>query len=130
MNAESNSVFIAGCDDGSVRAWGGIPFSGAHVDTSATLLSAFYALPQRVPDKSKSGLILDWQQFTGNLFAAGNYDGIRSWDMNAEKCVHELKTDTHACVTTLTTAWRSDVVEDGRTTGNAYGPKHSCRRIQ
>lgn len=120
MNADSNSVFIAGCDDGSVRAWGGIPFLGSQANTSATLLSAFYALPQLLPDKSKSGLILDWQQFTGNLFAAGNFDRIRRWDMNVEKCSHELKTDSHACVTTLTTAWRSDVVEDGRTAGNSY----------
>lgn len=119
MNAESNSVFVAGCDDGSVRAWGGIPFSGAKANTSATLLSAFFALPKLLPDRSKSGLILDWQQFTGQLFAAGNFDRIRRWDMNAEKCSHEMTTGSDAYVTTLTTAWRSDLVEEGRTAGNS-----------
>jgi hypothetical protein len=121
MNADSNSIFVAGCDDGSVRAWGGIPFSKAEGANQASLMSAFYALPNLLPDTSRSGLILDWQQYSGQLLAAGNCDRIRSWDMHTEKCSHEMKTESEACITTLTTAWSSELFEDGKAMSGAYG---------
>jgi regulator-associated protein of mTOR len=91
MNPESNSIFVAGCDDGSVRGLGNVPFSKTERNSVSPLMSAFYAIPNMSPDKSMSGLILEWQQYSGQLLAAGNCDRIRSWDMHTEKCGHEMK---------------------------------------
>jgi WD40 repeat protein len=104
MNAESTSIFVAGCDDGSVRAWGGIPFSKSEPSQSVALNFAFFALPGLIPDKSKSGLILDWEQNTGHLVAGGNSSMIRIWDMYSQTCCQEISTSQDACVTTLVSA--------------------------
>lgn len=121
INEQSDSLLVAGCDDGSVRVWGGIPFSKAVGDTRASLVSAFLAVPNMPPDTSKSGLILDWQQYSGQLLATGNCDRIRSWDVHAEKFGHEMATDSEACVTTLTTAWNNDLFQDGKAMSGSYG---------
>jgi regulator-associated protein of mTOR len=121
MNEAYNSLLVTGCDDGSVRVWGGLAFSAAEGRRQASKVSAFFAVPNLTPDTSKSGLILEWQQSSGLLNAAGNSDKIRSWDMNVEKCCHEMKTETKACITTLTTPWRDYLFEDARAMSGSYG---------
>lgn len=123
IGEKANSLLVAGCDDGSVRIWGGLPFPQARGDSSISLVSAFYAIPNLSPDMNKSGLVLDWQQYSGQLIAAGNSDVIRIWDVNSERCGHEIKTDSDACITTLTTPWHSEL-QDGVTGmgNNGVGP--------
>jgi WD40 repeat protein len=116
MKAGTTSIFVTGCDDGSVRAWGGIPFSKSEPSHAVALNFAFYALPHLIPDKSKSGLILDWEQSTGRLFAGGNSSMIRIWDMHSQRCCHEILTNQDACVTTLASAGGTKFTGNGNCT--------------
>jgi hypothetical protein len=106
INESSTSLFFVGCDDGSARIWNGVVESnGAMSTASPTLASAFFAVPDMEAGQRGSGLICEWQQFSGSLIAGGNSKYIRCWDLASEKCASTLETDTEACVTTLTTAW-------------------------
>jgi regulator-associated protein of mTOR len=110
INESSTSLFFVGCDDGSARIWNGIVESNGEVSSqSPSLSSAFFAVPDMEAGQRGSGLICEWQQFSGSLFAGGNSNCIRCWDLSAEQCGTILETNTEACVTALTTAWDEDL---------------------
>jgi regulator-associated protein of mTOR len=123
LNERSNSLFVVGCDDGSVRIWDGlIEPSGGVSSKSPALSAAFFAAPDMIAG-GDSGLKLEWQQYSGRLIAGGNCDSIRCWDLGAEKCVSVLKTESEACVTTISTAWDYDPYNPFTTEGfHGIGP--------
>ena len=110
INESSSSLFFVGCDDGSARIWDGIVESNGEISREPpTLASAFFADPDiTAGQRGGSGLICEWQQFSGTLIAGGNSKHIRCWDLAAEQCGTVIETNSEACVTTLTTAWDSD----------------------
>jgi len=102
INEGSNSLLVTGCDDGSVRVWNGFTPD----QTQHSLVSAFFGLPNILPDPAKSGLILEWQQHNGHLVAAGNSRSIHCWDMAAEKSKCYFDTGIEeACVTSMASPW-------------------------
>jgi regulator-associated protein of mTOR len=104
INEESSSLFLVGCDDGTVKIWGDVlPLCQGQ----PTLVSAFNAAPMEA-DHWGSGLVCEWQQYSGTLLAGGHSKHIYCWDLEAEKVVNKLETDSNAYVTTLTTAWDYD----------------------
>ena len=107
LNAASTSLFLVGCDDGSTRIWDGlVEDNGDASQEPPKLVSAFFAAPDVVAgDRGKSGLVCEWQQYSGNLIAGGDSKYLRCWDLEAEKCSHVLETESNACLTTLTSAW-------------------------
>ena len=109
INAASTSLFLIGCDDGSARIWDGlVEDNGEAGQGSPNLVSAFFAGTDIVAGaRGKSGLVCEWQQYSGTLIAGGDSKFFRSWDLEAEKCnnVLEAGTDINACLTTLTSAW-------------------------
>ena len=107
INEMSSSLLLTGCDDGSVRIWDGIMEGTGEIvtDCGLSLSSAFFAMPELVANRRGSGLVTEWQQFSGRLIAAGNSKYIRCWDLEAEKCSNVLESNLDECVTTLTTAW-------------------------
>ena len=108
INEDSSSLFLVGCDDGTVRIWGDILRSnGESCSRPPSLLSAFHAAPMEAGHRG-SGLVCEWQPFSGTLVAGGNSKYIRCWDLEAEKVVNKLDTNSEAYVTTLTTAWDYD----------------------
>jgi len=109
MNEESSSLFFVGCDDGSVRIWGDILEStGEPSGRQPTLLSSFYALPMEAGRRG-SGLVCEWQgPFSGIMLAGGNSNKINCWDLEYERRICQIETNTDANVTTLTTAWDFD----------------------
>jgi regulator-associated protein of mTOR len=109
INESSSSLFFVGCDDGSARIWDGIVESnGAVSKQSPKLVTSFLAVPDMSAGQRGSGLICEWQQFSGTLVAGGNSNYIRCWDLGSEQCGTVLETNTDACITTLTTAWDAD----------------------
>ena len=103
INPYSTSHFMIGCDDGHVRIWSDVLESSGNV----SLLSAFNAVPMNAGQWG-SGLITDWQPYSGTLIAGGNSKSIRCWDIESEKVTNKLETNSDAYVTTLTTAWDED----------------------
>jgi regulatory associated protein of mTOR len=114
INEESASLFYVGCDDGSVRIWGGMveeSGGGLHLpydDRRVWLRTAFTAVSMKAGDRGTSGLVCEWQPQTGLLVAGGNADVINAIDLESEREVCRLQTGTEANVTTLTTAWDAD----------------------
>ena len=103
INPYSSSHFMIGCDDGNVRIWCDVLESTDKV----SLLSSFNAVPMTAGQWG-SGLITDWQSYSGSLVAGGNSKLIRCWDLESEKVINTLETNSDAYVTTLTTAWDED----------------------
>ena len=121
VNEMSSSLFLVGCDDGSVRIWDGLlQPNGRGSKKSPTLSAAFFAAPGMVAGGG-SGLVLDWQQYSGRLIAGGSGNQIRCWDLNAEKCASVIETESSECVTTINTAWRYDPYGVGSTTEGYRG---------
>ena len=76
-------------------------------------MSSFFAAPDIVSDQRfSSGLVLEFQQYGGQLIAGGNTKTIRCWDIGTEKCHNTFDSKSGASLTTLTTAWNSDA-KDG-----------------
>ena len=125
LNEASTSLFLVGSDDGSARIWDGfLQNNGEPSQTSPNLVSAFFAAPDIVAgERGKSGLVCEWQQYSGKLIAGGNSKYLRVWDLEAEKCCTVLETNTDACVTTLTSAWDSEKLGTSEPKGSpGYGP--------
>jgi len=115
INEEMEAKFLVGCDDGTVRIWGNLlEANGEGCSQRPSLLSSFNAVPTTA-DRSGSGLVCEWQPFSGTLLAGGSSKFIRCWDLQAEKPVRQLETNTDAYVTTLTTAWDYDSLGMGST---------------
>ena len=114
MNEESSSLFVVGCDDGSIRIWGDmLEPNGEPSSESPTLVSAFYASPMIPGQVGRSGLVCEWQPFNGTLLTGGNSDFVTCWDIESEKQFMQLETNSDACITTMTTAWDFDALGKG-----------------
>jgi WD40 repeat protein len=111
MNAASTSLFFIGCDDGSARIWDGLVNNNGEASREPPrLVSTFFAASDIVAgSRGRSGLICEWQQYSGTLIAGGDSKFLKCWDVEAEKVVNVLETDTNACLTTLTSAWDYEV---------------------
>ena len=106
INESYQSLLLVGSDDGAVRLWRNL----AEPPGKASIVSAFNALPMTTGER-RSGLVCEWQPFSGTLIAAGSSKYFRCWDFDSEKMSFQIETDTDAHITTLTTAWEYD--EDG-----------------
>jgi len=92
----------------SVRLWGDfLESNGEPTGRLPSLVSAFHALPME-PGRRGSGLICEWQPFSGIMLAGGNSKVINCWDLEAERRICQMETNTEANVTTMTTAWDFD----------------------
>lgn len=104
----SNSLLMTGCDDGSIRLWGGILDDLEAIPCKKPILSsAFFALPELTPGQRGSGLVTEWQQSHGRLIVGGNCPYIRCWDLEAEKCRNIIHTEMSVSLTSITTTWDS-----------------------
>jgi len=126
INAASTSLFVVGCDDGgSLRIWDGLLESNGETSKQPPrLVSAFFAAPDIVAgERGRSGMVVEWQQYSGTLIAGGDSRLLRCWDLDAEKCNNVLETDTTACLTTLTSAWDYENLGTDEPKGSpGYGP--------
>ena len=108
LNEESKSMFLVGCNDGTVRVWGDLmEGNGEPCSEAPKLVTGFEAVPMD-PGPMESGLIVAWQPLRGTLVAGGSSKMLRCWDLETEKLVNRLETGTDSYITTLTVAWHSD----------------------
>ena len=106
VNEEASSMFLVGCDDGTVRLWGDLIRSDGQPG-EPSLVSSFTA---NATSGGKRRMVCEWQQYRGSLLAGGSSPTVNCWDLEAEKEVIKLPTNENSdvCVTTLTTAWDYD----------------------
>jgi len=101
------SLMMVGADDGTVRVWKDVGVGS----NKEKLLSAFHAVPDiNLDRKGRHGgwkpLLIDWQQATGTLAAAGPPQAgcdvrVKLWDMHAHMCWAEPTIASEFHVTTL-----------------------------
>jgi regulatory associated protein of mTOR len=97
-----------------IKIWSNILRSnGESCEDPPTLVSAFSSVPMEPGHFSTSGLVLEWQPYSGTLLAAGNSRSIRCWDLVAEMITNKFATNSSECVTTMTTAWHYDSLGQG-----------------
>jgi len=109
INEESESLLMTASDDGNIRIWDKVLQSDGSVNAAGcSLASAFCAGPDIqtvVEGKQGSGLVTEWQQYTGHLVVAGSFPSIKWFDLTTQQCVSKQASKNDSCVTTLTTAW-------------------------
>jgi len=120
INERNNSLLLTGCEDGSIRIWDNVISTNALNHAEPSLSTAFFAMPELVPNKRGSGLVTEWQQSNGRLVTGGNTNLIRCWDLQSEKCRMKIETDNMtSCLTTFATAW--DYVHNSETSEGYSG---------
>ncbi|PRP73403.1 regulatory-associated protein of mTOR-like [Planoprotostelium fungivorum] len=105
MNETDNTLLLIGSDDGIIRIWSGYDEpngSGIHDRIEPKLVTAWKAIPSLIPSGRGAGLVTHWQQSRCHLFASGDTNVIRLWDMDKEALVQDIVTGSDSCVTTLT----------------------------
>ncbi|KAG1683862.1 hypothetical protein DVH05_012718 [Phytophthora capsici] len=100
INETEESLLTCGSDDGVIKIYHGLHTPHPSM-TSPKLLSAFVAVPDLVPGTRGSGLVMNWQQNAGMMYAGGNSSMLRGWDLRQEKCTVTLSTQTDSCITSM-----------------------------
>jgi regulator-associated protein of mTOR len=107
INEATTSLFLTGCNDGSVRIWDGILEPNDEISREKpTLVSSFFAAPDISVEKGSTGLILEYQGYFGRLIAGGSTKQVRCWDLEAEKCSNYFDTCSDYMITTLESMWK------------------------
>ncbi|XP_065846422.1 regulatory-associated protein of mTOR-like isoform X2 [Oscarella lobularis] len=97
VNPHDKSFLLVGTDDGNVRLWKNYATAGPE------LVTAWRALSEKLTSSTRgSGLVLEWKQQSGRLFASGDVRYIRVWDVAKEMQVQDIATGAESCVTCLT----------------------------
>jgi regulator-associated protein of mTOR len=106
VNEDVDALLLIGSAEGDVRLYSNYDESPTHVAGSGPkLVSTFRALPDLARTKRPAGLIVDWQQVTGHLLAAGDSGVVRVWDAHRELCVCDIPTHQGSSVTSLTSEY-------------------------
>ncbi|CEG40643.1 regulatory-associated protein of mtor [Plasmopara halstedii] len=100
INETEESLLTCGSDDGVIKIYHGLHNPHPPVG-SPKLVSAFVAVPDLVPGTRGSGLVMNWQQDTGKLYAGGNSGMLRGWDLRQERCICVIPTQTDSCITSM-----------------------------
>lgn len=107
INETSTSLFLTGCNDGSVRIWDGLLEPNDEISREKpTLISSFFAAPNISFEKGSTGLVLEYQSYSGQLIAGGSTKQVHCWDLEAEKCANSFDTCSDDMLTTLESAWK------------------------
>ena len=123
INEDSKSLLITGANDGSLRIWQGLIRDDWTLSKAKpTLVSAFVAEPDIQSEVRGSGLVMEWQQCTGQLVTAGSSSMLRCWDVETEKCFNEIDRNCEACVTALSTAWDPLFLSNNEKSFSGFGP--------
>eukprot|EP01135_Chromosphaera_perkinsii_P005237 Nk52_evm6s327 gene=Nk52_evmTU6s327 len=95
LNKNDIPLLLAGSDEGVVRVWRN------YETADTTLVTAWRALSDLLPSSRGSGLVVDWEQDTGNLLTSGDVRFIRIWNVEKELCVQDIPTGADSCVTAI-----------------------------
>jgi regulator-associated protein of mTOR len=101
INENEESLLTCGSDDGVIKLYHGLHTSHLSASSCPKLLTAFVAVPDLVPGTRGSGLVTNWQQEAGMLYAGGNSSMVRGWNLRQERCTFGVPTHTDSCITSM-----------------------------
>ncbi|CAJ0651147.1 10538_t:CDS:2 [Entrophospora sp. SA101] len=97
INEDDASMLLTGSSDGVVRI-----FRNYSSSSSTELVTSWRAMPEILPNSTRSGLIAEWQQSRGILLVGGDDRVIRVWDALREITVSSISTRSGSSITSLT----------------------------
>lgn len=93
INPQHNTLICTGSSDGSVRIWRG--YNGNDYTFSPHLVSACNLMPELLPNRQGSGMILIWDQNQCKFYVTSDQNDIRIikvWDAASESKVQDIPT--------------------------------------
>ncbi|EDQ87341.1 uncharacterized protein MONBRDRAFT_27441 [Monosiga brevicollis MX1] len=97
INPDLDSLLLTGYADGTVRLWRdwSTPNPGLH--------SAWRAVSKmrESSDGVGAGLVLEWDQSSGQLIATGDINYLQIWDARSEMRTRKLSSNIDSCITSL-----------------------------
>eukprot|EP00039_Didymoeca_costata_P008263 m.109666 g.109666 ORF g.109666 m.109666 type:complete len:1325 (+) comp14009_c0_seq1:230-4204(+) len=98
INSHDEAILAVGSGDGMVRLWTDIctPYP-----TMLTGWRAVAKLKGAREGNTGAGLVLEWSQRYGHMFASGDVQYIQLWDACAEARLLQIRTDVPSCVSAL-----------------------------
>ena len=100
-NTSDQLALLVGTNDGIVRVWTDL------YETTPRLVTAWRALTTEgahggaTPQRG-SGLVMSWNQKSGQLMTAGDAPLLRVWDVERELCIQDVPTSSEGCsITTV-----------------------------
>lgn len=93
INPRYNTLICTGSSDGSVRIWRG--YDGNDYTLNPQLVSACNLMPELLPNRHGSGMILLWDQNQSKFYVTSDQNDIRIikvWDAASESKVQDIPT--------------------------------------
>jgi regulator-associated protein of mTOR len=98
INPHDVTFLLVGTDDGCVRIWK--DYSDECM-TTPSLISSWKALGDMEQGSKNVGMVLEWEQPTGLLYATGDVRHIGVWDTHKEMKIQDILTGADCCLTSL-----------------------------
>eukprot|EP00051_Salpingoeca_urceolata_P019295 m.280281 g.280281 ORF g.280281 m.280281 type:complete len:1393 (+) comp19398_c0_seq3:236-4414(+) len=97
INDHTNPLLAVGTSDGAVHLWSDF------ATNAPTMTTSWRTVPRMRESKegSSPGLVLDWEQQSGHLYASGAVPFIQIWDAGSEMRVSCIPTDVSSPITSI-----------------------------
>ncbi|XVF65906.1 hypothetical protein PTKIN_Ptkin09bG0288400 [Pterospermum kingtungense] len=96
LNELDDSLLLVASCDGNIRIWRDYTQRGEQ-----KLVTAFSSIQGQKPGVRSLSAVVDWQQQSGYLYAAGDISAIMLWDLDKEQLVNSIPSSSDCSVSAL-----------------------------
>lgn len=96
VNELDDSLLLVASCDGNVRIWKDYTLRGQQ-----KLVTAFSSIQGHRPGVRSVNAVVDWQQQSGYLYAAGEISSIMAWDLDKEQLVYSIPSLSDSSISAL-----------------------------
>eukprot|EP00898_Chlorokybus_atmophyticus_P006828 jgi/Chlat1/7146/Chrsp57S06820 len=99
VNELENALLLVGNSDGAVRVWRDFMEPGR-----PRLAAAWQAISGHRPGARNLGAVVEWNQYSGLLYAGGDISTIRVWDLEREICIEDMLATEESSVSCMSSS--------------------------
>ncbi|BBN00072.1 regulatory associated protein of mTOR [Marchantia polymorpha subsp. ruderalis] len=96
LNELDDSLLLVASSDGSVRVW-----KDYTQKDNQRLATAFQTIQGHKPGSRGISAVVDWQQYTGLLYASGEISSITVWNLDTELCFATIPSQSDSCTSAM-----------------------------
>ncbi|KAL3633363.1 Regulatory-associated protein of TOR 1 [Castilleja foliolosa] len=96
VNELDENLLLVASNDGNIRIWKDYTLKGKQ-----KLVTAFASIQGHRPGVRSVNAVVDWQQQSGYLFAAGEISSIMAWDLDKEQLVNSIPLAPESSISAL-----------------------------
>ncbi|GFP83213.1 regulatory-associated protein of tor 1 [Phtheirospermum japonicum] len=96
VNELDENLLLVASNDGNIRIWKDYASKGKQ-----KLVTAFASIQGHRPGVRSVNAVVDWQQQSGYLFAAGEISSIMAWDLDKEQLVNSIPLAPESSISAL-----------------------------